>query len=237
MLRRPLSRDEVRDVDRRALEQYGLPGIVLMENAGRGAAEVLVSLGVGGHVVVCAGKGNNGGDGFVIARHLELRGINVRVLPFCRPEDLAGDAATNYRVLQAANLGGFAPQHSPDPSWLQDELAAADWIVDALLGTGTQGAIREPMTTVINAINGAGKRVLAVDLPSGLDCDTGRPLGVCVRANETVTFVSHKLGFRAPEAAQWLGRVHVVDIGVPRKLLEELFLSAVPRVRESSNES
>jgi NAD(P)H-hydrate epimerase len=237
MLRRPLSRDEVRDVDRRALEQYGLPGIVLMENAGRGAAQVLVGLGVTGCVVVCAGKGNNGGDGFVMARHLDLRGIKVRVLTFCEPGELSGDAAANYRVLKAADLAGIAPRPNPDPSWLRDELATADWIIDALVGTGTQGAIREPLATVITAINAAGKRVLAVDIPSGLDCDTGRPSGVCVRANETVTFVARKPGFNAPGAADWTGRVHVVDIGLPRKLLEEVFSSGAPRVPDSPRES
>jgi NAD(P)H-hydrate epimerase len=237
MFSRPLSRDEVRDVDRRAIDQYGLAGIVLMENAGRGAADVLVGLGVTRRVVVCAGKGNNGGDGFVIARHLDLRQIDVRVLLFCEPGELTGDAAANYRVLQAANLAGVVLGGRPDPSPLRDELAAADWIVDALLGTGTRGAIREPFTTVIAAINSAGKRVFAVDLPSGLDCDTGQPLGVCVRADETATFVAPKRGFDAPGAARWTGRVHVVDIGVPKKLLQEVFASGAAPVPESAGES
>src|SRR5215475_11208935 len=95
---RALTRDQVRNVDRRAIADYGLPGVVLMENAGRGTAELLVQLGIAGRVVICAGKGNNGGDGFVIARHLELRSCTATVLLFCEPTDLTGDAAIYYRV-------------------------------------------------------------------------------------------------------------------------------------------
>src|SRR6266511_3365761 len=99
-----LSRDEVRSLDRRAAEEYGLPGVVLMENAGRGTAELLLALGDAGPVVVCCGKGNNGGDGFVLARHLDNRGVPVRVLLFCRPDALSGDAALNYHVLAHSDL-------------------------------------------------------------------------------------------------------------------------------------
>src|SRR5438132_1140048 len=97
-----LSRDEVRLLDRQAIEEFGMPGVVLMENAGRGAAELLVALGINGPVVICCGKGNNGGDGFVMARHLELQGVRVRVLLFAKPQTLAGDAAVNYRILERA---------------------------------------------------------------------------------------------------------------------------------------
>lgn len=223
MIPRPLSREEVRDVDRRAIEQYGLPGIVLMENAGRGAAEFLIGLGISGRVVICAGKGNNGGDGFVIARHLDLREVDVRVLLFCDPADLSGDAATNYRVLQAAGLAGVVLGISPNSQQLVQELAGAEWIVDALLGTGTRGEIREPFHSVIGAINSAGKTVLAVDLPSGMDCNTGQPLGACIKADHTATFVARKIGFDSAEAARWTGAIHVVDIGVPRRLLADVF--------------
>jgi NAD(P)H-hydrate epimerase len=212
---RPLSRAEVRDVDRRAIEEFGMPGIALMENAGRGVAELLVRLGIDGPVTVCAGRGNNGGDGFVIARHLENRGFPVCVLLFADPNSLEGDAATNFRILKA---GGTHIIESPSVVKAFD-LASSDWIVDALLGTGMRGTVREPFVTVIRQINDAGKRVLAVDLPSGLDCDTGEPLGACIRAAHTATFVSRKLGFDAPGASQFTGEVHVVEIGVPRALL------------------
>lgn len=214
---RVLTREQVRDVDRRAIGEYGIPGVVLMENAGRNAAGLLMSLGVTGRVVICAGKGNNGGDGFVIARHLENAGVDVRVLMCVPPSELTGDAATNYRVLERAKT----PIDAPPVDW-DFELERAEWIVDALLGTGTQGKIREPYTTVIDAINRAGKKVFAIDLPSGMDCDTGQPLGCCVRANQTATFVARKPGFDAEGTSEWTGDVYVIDIGVPHRLLHEL---------------
>ena len=215
---RAMSRDQVRDVDRRALEQFRMPSLLLMENAGRGAAQRLEQLGVSGQVVICAGKGNNGGDGFVIARHLENHGHNVRVLLFSSPDGLEGDALTNYRILEAActPLAVISPDVQ---NTVPRVLAEADWIVDALLGTGTRGQVREPFSTAIRQINESGRKVLAVDLPSGLDCDTGEPLGCCVRADHTVTFVARKIGFDRPGAADLVGAVHVVDIGVPRAAL------------------
>jgi NAD(P)H-hydrate epimerase len=219
---RSLTRSQVRDVDRRAVAEYGLPGVVLMENAGRGAAELLVRLGTVGRVVICAGKGNNGGDGFVIARHLEIRGVATTVLVFCEPAELTGEAAINYGVLAAAGQELVVLGRNPDPAEIERQLASADWIVDALLGTGTRGNIREPYLTVIAAINRAGRKVLAVDLPSGMDCDTGQPLGACVAADHTATFVARKIGFDTPEAEKLTGEVHVIDIGVPKRLLESL---------------
>ncbi len=221
---RPLTREEVRDIDRRAIETLGLPGIVLMENAGRGAAELLIELGIGGPVTVVTGKGNNGGDGFVIARHLANYGYEVRVLLFADPHDLTGDAATNYHVLRAARMAIRNCAADSDPSQWRNDLVSASWIVDALLGTGTRGAVREPFVTVIEELNATGVPILAVDLPSGLDCDTGEPLGPCIRAAHTATLVAPKQGFEAPGAAAFTGKVQVIDIGVPRSLLEEFVL-------------
>lgn len=220
MNQRTMNRDEVREIDRRAIEEYGIPGIVLMENAGRGAAELLIELGINGPVVVFAGRGNNAGDGFVMARHLEIRGVQVRVLLFCEPDELRGDAATNYNILARAGTPVRLFGEQFNSSDVDRELAGADWIVDALLGTGTRGEVREPYATVIRSINAAGRRVLAVDLPSGLDCNTGKPLGACVRADHTATFVARKTGFDAPESRPLTGQVHVIDIGIPRAMLE-----------------
>ena len=216
---RTMTRQQVREIDERAIREFGMPGIVLMENAGRGTAELLLRLAAPESVVICAGKGNNGGDGFVIARHLENRGVGVRVLLFCDPAELKGDAATNHRIIAAAGTPLRSLPATVTEATLTAELQGADWIVDALLGTGTQGDVREPYATVINAINRSGAHVLAVDLPSGLDCDTGRPLGPCVRAEQTATFVARKTGFDAPGATGWTGAVHVIDIGVPRAML------------------
>ena len=137
-----LSRAQVRNVDYRAIDDYGVPGVVLMENAGRGAAELLLQSQPRGPVLICAGKGNNGGDGFVIARHLENRRIPVKVLLFCDPAELKGDARTNYQILAAAKTPLRVFPNAADPDALAAELAGADWIVDALLGTGTEGSIR-----------------------------------------------------------------------------------------------
>lgn len=218
-----LSRDEVRALDRRAIEEFGVPGVVLMENAGRGCAELLRSLGIHGPVVVCCGKGNNGGDGFVIARHLDNGQVPVKVLLFAQPEELAGDASINYRIIDKAGLSieslGLRPL---DGEKLRRELAAAEWVVDALFGTGLTGPVRPPFDEVIAAISAGSTRVLAVDIPSGLDCDTGQPLGPTVRADHTATFVGLKKGFADPAARSWLGQVHVVDIGAPRILVDGL---------------
>jgi len=210
-----LTRAQVRELDRRAIAEFGIPGVVLMENAGRGAVEVLLRLGVRGPVVICCGKGNNGGDGFVIARHLGNHGIVARVLLFCAPQELRGDAAINYHII--AKLGLPLEVHAAptiDLQAVERQLAVAAWVVDALFGTGLSGPVRPPLDAVIAAINRSPAQVLAVDIPSGLDCDTGEPLGPTVRAHHTVTFAAQKVGFTNPAAQQWLGEVHLADIGV-----------------------
>jgi NAD(P)H-hydrate epimerase len=196
-----------------------------MENAGRGAARLLHALAGGGRrVAVVCGRGNNGGDGFVVARHLENLGHAVRVLLACDPRAFHGDAAVNHAVVARSGLPMTALEDEPAGAW-EGALSDADWIVDALLGTGASGAPRGAVATAIAAVNAAaarGARVLALDLPSGLDCDSGATPGECVRATHTATFVAPKAGFAAPGAAACTGAVHVIDIGVPRRLLEEL---------------
>src|SRR5215813_10827559 len=135
-----LTREQARTLDRRAMEELGIPGIVLMENAGRGMADLLRSLGIGGPVVVCCGKGNNGGDGLVIARHLANAGAAVRVLLFTRPESLTGDAALAYRAFLPCGIETVLFDASaPDENKLRLELALADWVVDGLFGSGLEG--------------------------------------------------------------------------------------------------
>lgn len=224
----PLTRAEVRDIDVRACRDYGIPGLVLMENAGRSVAELLLSLGINGPVAIVAGKGNNGGDGAVIARHLKNRKIDVRFLLVADPAELTGDALVNYRILQQANWAGECWGKTIDSDTIADFLAAADWIVDALLGTGSSGAPREPYSTLIRAMNTAvatsvGTKILAVDIPTGLDCDTGIPSDPCIRAQRTATFVASKTGFANPAAAPYLGTVHILDIGIPQTMLDPKF--------------
>ncbi len=213
-----LTRRQARDVDRRALRDYGLSGLVLMENAGRGCAVLLERLGINGPVCICTGKGNNGGDGYVIARHLDNSGHQVRVASAVDPDTLTGDAAVNHGAFSAS--GGTVSVI--DPVGWDRELVGADWIVDALLGTGTRGDIRSPFIEAIDAINRTSSPVLAIDLPSGIDCDTGSVLGTAVQARHTATFVAAKQGFQANGLQDWIGEVHIIDIGIPRSLREEV---------------
>ena len=219
-----MSRDQVRDVDRRAIEDYGLPGVVLMENAGCGCVDWLLELGVAGRVVICAGRGNNGGDGFVIARHLANRGKNVCVLLFCDPPVLQGDAAINFRVIERSGTEIRVIKSALSNDDLNAVFCDADWIVDALLGTGTRGSLRDPFPAIIRAINRSPARTMAIDLPSGLDCDSGIPVDpsepVAVQANFTATFVARKSGFENPAAVNYTGEIRVIDIGVPQSMFD-----------------
>lgn len=226
-----LSREEVRRLDRLAIEEYGIPGVVLMENAGAGVARLLEARGVAGRVVIACGRGNNGGDGFVVARHLDAAGHRVTVLLAASPDAYVGDAAIALRVVERSGLP-IARLHDADAAaWLR-ELSGAAWIVDALLGTGAAGAPRGAVAIAIASLNelraaagtGSHVRVLAVDVPSGLDADTGEAAGDCVRADLTATFVAEKQGFANPAAAGCTGAVHVLGIGVPSSLLRRFGL-------------
>lgn len=223
-----LTRKQVRAFDRLAIEAYGVPGVVLMENAGRNAAEVVLDvlvdeLGVAPHagrVAVLCGGGNNGGDGYVIARHLHVWGLHVTLWAAVDPDGLKGDAAVHANIARRLKLD---LQPLTEPGHL--DAAAGAWrgahvVVDALLGTGFEGEVRPHLAAVIGRLNATrGPVVVAVDVPSGLDCDTGAPANATVRAGVTVTFVDRKAGFDAPAAAPHLGRVVVADVGVPQELV------------------
>lgn len=217
-----LNRRQTRLVDQQAIRELGMSGLVLMENAGRGVVDVLLGLGVTGPVAIACGKGNNAGDGLVIARHLENHGIAVRTLLWARPTELADDARTNYEILRRAGSRVELIDNAAQPADVLAALKNADWIVDALLGTGATGAPRPPLDAVLAALNGAPAKKLAVDLPSGFDCDSGAAAAPTFRADHTCTFVAHKPGFLAPGASQYTGQVHVIDIGVPRSLIEQI---------------
>lgn len=214
-----LTRAQVREVDRRAIEQYGIPGIVLMENASRGAADVAWSMvkgAAGAQVLILCGGGNNGGDGLAVARHLHNRGLSVRVALTIDPAKYQGDALINWRIVQAMNLLATAA----DP----DAIAGADvsLIIDAIFGTGLSEPPRPPFDKIAAAIERNGRPVLAIDLPSGLDCDRGEPLRACIRASRTVTFVAEKAGFANPASRQYTGEVSVADIGCPPGIINEV---------------
>ncbi|MBI2391832.1 MAG: NAD(P)H-hydrate dehydratase [Deltaproteobacteria bacterium] len=224
-----LSRAQMRAFDRHAIEGCHVPGVILMENAGRGAADVagrLLASGLAGaRVVVVCGAGNNGGDGFVVARHLWARGADVSVFLAGSPERVLGDARINHDAY--LDLGGQVTVVRPteanvDQGGLSDLEAAlglADLVVDGLFGTGLDRAIAGPMADIIHAINRAPGRRLSLDIPSGLDADSGAPLGACVEAHDTVCFGHLKVGLLTPQGARYAGRVHVCDLGVPDTIL------------------
>ncbi|RPI61119.1 MAG: NAD(P)H-hydrate epimerase [Planctomycetaceae bacterium] len=233
-----LSREQVRMIDRLAIERYGVSGLVLMENAGRNASDAIekilerdglakgLSCSISGgelhpsdalagrRIAVVAGTGNNGGDGFVVARHLAMRGAAVVTFIVAPAENIAGDAAANLAILRhlqhdvrqiaAGELRGLAGQLRP-----------FDLIVDAIGGTGICGQLRSDMATSVEQVNSTGLPIIAIDIPTGLDCDTGQPLGPTIRAAMTVTFVACKIGFDSPQASQYTGTVAVADIGIP----------------------
>jgi hydroxyethylthiazole kinase-like uncharacterized protein yjeF len=217
---RVMSRDEVLAVDGWAINEIGVPGVVLMENAGRACAKLArrkLATVDDPKVCILCGTGNNGGDGYVMARHLLNAGLAVRVVLFGDREKVRGDARINLDILE--RLGHVVEPLSPGDADVASRLRAlagdANMVVDALFGTGLQGDLREPYRSLIDMINALGRRILAVDIPSGLDCDTGKPLGTALEAAYTVTFVAVKKGFLAsPEARRYVGELYVASIGV-----------------------
>jgi NAD(P)H-hydrate epimerase len=207
----------MRSVDAYAIETLGIPGLILMENAGRNTADVIVErLGgaVGKRVVIVAGGGNNGGDGFVIARHLANRGAAVTTFVIAPDEKITGDARTNLDAIEALehDVNRVGEHELPKLARLLD---GADLVVDAVGGTGIRGELQGPLATAVDQINAAAAPVAAVDIPTGLDCDTGSAEGGCVKADFTVTMAARKTGFEADGVEEFTGDVVVVDIGIP----------------------
>lgn len=218
-----LSRVKVREVDAVAMDEYSLPGIVLMENAGRNASEAIVRLfdSISDQdVVVVVGPGNNGGDGLVIARYLELAGAKVRVVLASPAQRFRGDSLTNLEIINRSGINQVCLAGAVAEQW-QNALLSATCVIDAILGTGATDAARGDSKVAIESILGRMKidprpRVISIDVPSGFDCDRGVPCGPCVCANETLTFVASKQGFKTNGAEIYTGRIQIVDIGVPQ---------------------
>lgn len=216
-----LSRFAVRELDRLCDEEYGIPGIVLMENAGRGAALHIERewRSGGGRVAFLCGPGNNGGDAFVAARHLHNAGVEVCLFATHSIEAARGDAAwargvTARMGLAVESIGGPADVARAKEHWNGNVL-----LVDALLGTGSEGPVRGAVADVLAACATATPRLrIALDLPSGLDADSGRAQELCFRADLTLSFAARKPGLSAAHC----GRVEVIDIGAPRELLARL---------------
>jgi len=215
-----MSRDEVRTFDSWAINTLGIPGVVLMENAGRSCAELIKEKLAGvakPKVCIFCGTGNNGGDGYVIARHLLNSGFSVTVAICGDRNKIKGDAKINLDILE--RLGQPIEQLNLKSGDIAGRVkaftAGADMLVDALFGTGLSGQLSDEYKQLIESINGRNCPVLAVDIPSGLDCDTGEPLGAAIRADYTVTFVAVKKGFTSESTApQYTGEIFVASIGV-----------------------
>lgn len=279
-----LSRDEIRALDKKAIEEYGLPGVVLMENAGRGIAAYLLSKFLSDpssplsssklhpntpssiqpilqpnlsihlqstnikpsevikpNVLICCGKGNNGGDGYVVARYLDIHQIPCRVLVFADPDEIQGDAKIHYDVIKKSgipityysstnekNSSSKSERNHAEPGVLKanmhfeesllQEFTAAEWLVDGIFGTGLKGQVNDFYAKIINLMNQSKTKILSIDIPSGLDCDTGEPLGLAIRAHTTISLIAVKKGFANPAAKQYIGDLEIIDLGLPRIL-------------------
>lgn len=218
---RTLSRDQARELDRRAIEEWGIPSIVLMENAGRACADVVLGLIEEGDrrpVRVFCGPGNNGGDGFVIARTCRNRGVDVEL--YFSPEvtkidGLSSDVRTNAYLWRELGCEVHELATSAAVAELAPRLSETSVLVDALFGTGLTRPLEGLFAELVDALGSSGRPVVAVDLPSGLDADTGEVLGAAVRAAETVTFIGAKQGCFAGSGPELCGRLTVAEIGVP----------------------
>ncbi|MFH1616570.1 MAG: NAD(P)H-hydrate epimerase [Planctomycetota bacterium] len=217
-----MSRREVRAVDDWAINTLGIPGVILMENAGRSCTDLIVSrlTEIGGvNVCIFCGTGNNGGDGYVIARHLTNRGFHPCVVICGQPGKIKGDAKINLDILKAMGLHieKLDLNDKDLPAKIKSLSAGHDFIVDSLFGTGLSGLLQKEYITLVESINTLGKPILAVDIPSGLDCDSGLPLPSAIRAEATVTFVAVKKGFMTDHARQYTGDVYIASIGIEPK--------------------
>ena len=256
-----LTRKQVRELDRRAIEEYGIPSMLLMENAARacadeadrllridGVSKAMARLRQPGSkddiprnldelerwkdklhkatvpVMIMCGPGNNGGDGLVIARTLHNRGHAVDVYYVGDPADIAKageDVQLNAKLLRGLDVQIQELRTKEQIKEIRETLKSAPLIIDALFGTGLTRTVEDPFRAVIEYINDADAPTLAVDIPSGLDANTGDVLGVCIRAESTVTFVAEKPGFHAAAGPPFCGQVIVAEIGVPRTFIEE----------------
>ena len=219
-----LTADQMKTLDRRTIHEIGIPGIFLMENAGRGATEAILRRFpnlLRKRVAVIAGKGNNGGDAFVIARHLINRGVKVNIFLLAEKKAIKGDAKTNLDILTKAGIQVKGLATLGEFEAIRDDLLSHDLIIEGILGTGLNSEVKGYYRQVISALNATGKPIVAIDIPSGLDATTGKPLGVCIKAAFTPTFGLPKIGQLIHPGVEFVGELEVIDIRIPRDLIEE----------------
>ena len=218
-----LNSEQMQACDRAATDDFGIPEIVLMENAGTQVVESMEEFFAAEQpelIAILCGKGNNGGDGFVVARHLHNLGRIVRVYLFAAAADLSGVVADNHRMASA--LGVDIIEVTNDEEWpeIAAQLVGFDCIVDALFGTGIRGPLRNPFADVVESVNDSGVPVVAVDLPSGLSADNGDIAGPSIAADLTVTFAAPKRCHVFPPASELCGELGIVDIGIPQTCID-----------------
>lgn len=215
---------EMFEIDRLAMQEYGIPAVVLMENAGRAvfqeAERMLKSAKGGWDKVICVcGKGNNGGDGFVCARHLMNCGFYVEVFLISEPDTLMGEARLNIEILKRM---GLAPRVLKNTDGLKDfkkSIKNAALVIDGIFGIGLSGPVQGFQKGIISSINRARRPVLSIDIPSGLDASSGKVLGACILAQRTVTFALLKTGLLTVQGRHHAGKIIVTDISIPKVLL------------------
>jgi ADP-dependent NAD(P)H-hydrate dehydratase / NAD(P)H-hydrate epimerase len=216
-----LTREQMRAYDARAIDVCGVPGLVLMENAGRGAAEIIAARAGAGPVAIVCGRGNNGGDGFVVARHLRARAIEVDVLVIGERDRVKGDARSNLDAL--LGLGVAATFVGDDLTPVARAVDRASLVVDALFGTGLDRALESPWAEVVAMLNARRCPLVALDIPSGIDANTGAVLGAAVRADVTITFGHRKAGLLQGAGLGHGGELSVVGLGIPdASILDEV---------------
>jgi NAD(P)H-hydrate epimerase len=207
------SRTELEKIDQDAVEQFGIPSIVLMENAAKNASAIILDHTTNENwtdTVILCGRGNNGGDGYAVARHLFNAGCHVRILRFGEPN--SKEAKTNASICAAMKI-----QVS---EWDEEQYSKASLCIDAIFGIGLDRTVQGEYASAIKCCNTSNIHCISLDIPSGLDCDSGKPLGCCIQANLTITFFGKKLGFQNQSAKQFIGEVFVADIGCPQNIAE-----------------
>ncbi|MBE7447051.1 MAG: NAD(P)H-hydrate epimerase [Planctomycetia bacterium] len=219
-----VTREEMRELDRKAIGIYEIPGIILMENAGRNVAEEVLKMTntmSKTKVAVLCGKGNNGGDGFVAARHLHNCDIPVSIFLVAKISDILKDedTGTNLKILLHMKVPVQEILLTTEVNSILMELCKYDIIIDALFGTGLSGDVREPFKMLIDGVNHLNRPVVSVDIPSGLDCNNGNILGTAIKATKTVTFAVSKRGFYLGDGLLHTGEIIVTDICIPKELL------------------
>ena len=221
---------QMRDADKMVIDNFGISGISLMENAALSMVSIIeevviekVAENYGNdynnvNILIIAGKGNNGGDGFALGRILHNNGYNVNIISLENIKSITGDALINYE--RADNIGLITQFYTL--SVLEKYLTNATIVIDGILGTGNRGEIREPYKSVIEYINKYSKYIMSIDIPSGVNADTGEVVTIAIKANKTISFVYTKLGLLTREGSEYSGMIHTTDIGFPSKALESI---------------